>query len=94
MNFVVSSCQVGCKLATQQPCVASSNYNMQTSAKKTVDKQMPTFHILHFVKKNILYVRAISLIDAREHGVQVFRLQFYQTIIIKVRIAIFNTLLQ
>ena len=55
---------------------------------------MPSINILYLIEKDILYISTIYLIDARKQRIQVFCLQSYKTVVIKVGIAIVDAMLQ
>lgn len=59
------------KFRTQKFGVRTGDKNVQTHTQKSVDKQMPTIHILDFVKKQIFYFGAIYDVESSQHFVQV-----------------------
>lgn len=55
---------------------------------------MPSINILYLIEKDVLYISTIYLIDTREYRIQVFCLQFCETVVIKVGVAIVDAMLQ
>ena len=78
------------KFSTQQFRIASCNNNMQVCTKKPIYEHVPSFNILHLIKKDIVNVCSVYLINARQYGVEFFCFQMHQTVIIKVRITILH----
>ena len=54
---------------------------------------MPPINILYLIEKDILYISTIYLIDTRKQRIQVFCLQFCETVIVKVGVAIVYAML-
>ena len=55
---------------------------------------MPSINILYLIEKDVLYISTIYLIDTRKQRIQVFCLQFCETVVIKVGVAIVDAMLQ
>lgn len=55
---------------------------------------MPSINILYLIEKDVLYISTIYLIDTRKQRIQVFCLQFCETVIVKVGVAIVDAMLQ
>lgn len=55
---------------------------------------MPPVNILYLIEKDVLYISTIYLIDTRKQRIQVFCLQFCETVVIKVGVAIVDAMLQ
>ena len=94
MDFVVTSRQMGGQLSAEQFGIAARDKNVQVGSQQAVHKQIPSVYVLYLVKHQIGNVRAVQLIDTREHRVQVFYGHLGQTVVVKVDIAVSDAALQ
>jgi hypothetical protein len=58
---------------------------MHTSSEKSIDKEMPTFHVLRFIHEKILEI-TINLIQYQQNIVQVIGGYIQKTLIVEVDI--------
>ena len=92
-NLIVASSEMRGKFSAQQFGIAARHHDVQIASEEAVDKQMPALHVLYLIKKDVLDIGVVYLIDAGKDGIQVLSLQVGKAIVVEVGVSISHAVL-